>query len=222
MCLGTPPCMHRCTAQRRNSQHTGEESAYHGTRSMHKSSTTTRPSAVLLLSCNSLQQSVPSTINTSSFLLPPFSPTSVSGGGHGMDPFSALARASWEHWQSSLAAPLYRCRATLPESRVDGISGFFAHRPKSHARSRVTGSTHSTHTHFSPFTVCLCMSRVTLRRNLKSMTASPCVEQQNMLSSFHLASELRVHHSLPSPAIATRSRHDTRPPSRKQQCEHCR
>ena len=159
MCLGTQPCMHRCTAQRRNSQHTGEESAYHGTRSMHKSSTTTRPSAVLLLSCNSLQQSVPSTINTSSFLLPPFSPTSVSGGGHGMDPFSALARASWEHWQSSLAAPLYRYRQPFPnpESMVSAVFLRTGQRVMREAGLQGARIPHTHTFHPSPF-VCACLA----------------------------------------------------------------
>jgi hypothetical protein len=182
--------MHRCTAQRRNSQHTGEESAYHGTRSMHKSSTTTRLSAVLLLSCNSLQQSVPSTINTSSFLLPPFSPPTSVSGGHGMDPFSALARASWKHWQSS--SRRHHFTGVGNPSRIPSrwYQRFFRAQAKESCEKQGYRE-HAFHTvHISPFTVCLCMSRVTSRRNLKSMTASPCVEQQNMLSSFHAASEL--------------------------------
>jgi hypothetical protein len=120
MCLGTPPCMHRCTAQRRNSQHMrGVSISRHPEHAQIQHKQT--PCFCLVLT--TFQQSVPSTINTSSFLPPPFSPPTSVSGVHGMDPFSALARASWKHWQSSLAAPLYRCRQPFPnpESMVSAV-----------------------------------------------------------------------------------------------------
>jgi hypothetical protein len=157
MCLGTPPCMHRCTAQRRNSQHMRGVSI---SRHPEHAQIQHKQTPCLCLVLTTFQQSVPSTINTSSFLLPPFSPppTSVSGG-HGMDPFSALARASWKHWQSSLAAPLYRCRQPFPnpESMVSAVFPCTGQRVMREAGLQGARIPHTHTFHPSPF-VCACLA----------------------------------------------------------------
>jgi hypothetical protein len=154
MCLGTPPCMHRCTAQRRNSQHMrGVSISRHPEHAQIQHKQT--PCFCLVLT--TFQQSVPSTINTSSFLLPPFSPPTSVSGGHGMDPFSALARASWKHWQSS--SRRHHFTGVGNPSRIPSrwYQRFFRAQAKESCEKQGYREHAFHHTHFSPFTVCLCI-----------------------------------------------------------------
>jgi hypothetical protein len=138
--------MHRGTAQRRNSTQERRKQQ-HGTRSMHKSSTTTtHPSPCVLLVLNSPVQQrwkQPNIQNASSFtILPPFSPSSVAVDVDG-GPFLCSLEPP-----RSIGISLTG-RQPLPESRVGGIST-----AESHARSRVQGPKHP-----SPF-VCATSPRV--------------------------------------------------------------